>query len=254
MPALAGLPTCKTCCPSGSASCRWAADEAPAAQPCGQPPAWQRSGGASPEVPQAVPGPHNNNPNPNPTPPPPSPPPPTPTLRLCVSSLFSFFCCIVQVVEQEADELVAKFGTPRRTAIITDGARRTVHSAACTARRAQRGARPGSPAASLPRAAWHGSPLMSCGSPSSCARLQLCSFLSLRVCSVVTAWHVPPSPPACLPAPLCSPPHPAPAPSLHRRRGGAAARGCDPQRPLPGGVQVGAALPEQQLMSCLINS
>ncbi|KAL4439020.1 hypothetical protein ABPG77_006957 [Micractinium sp. CCAP 211/92] len=28
---------------------------------------------------------------------------------------------ILQVVEQEADELVAKFGTPRRTAIITDG-------------------------------------------------------------------------------------------------------------------------------------
>ncbi len=29
----------------------------------------------------------------------------------------------LQVVEQEADELVAKYGTPRRTAIVADGAR-----------------------------------------------------------------------------------------------------------------------------------
>lgn len=31
------------------------------------------------------------------------------------------FCYFLQVVEQEADELVAKYGTPRRTAIVADG-------------------------------------------------------------------------------------------------------------------------------------
>lgn len=33
-----------------------------------------------------------------------------------------FVCCVLQLVEQEADELVAKYGTPRRTAIVADSA------------------------------------------------------------------------------------------------------------------------------------
>lgn len=43
---------------------------------------------------------------------------------VCIFSFWRVFQ-LAQVVESEADELVAKYGTPRRTAIVTDGPRRS---------------------------------------------------------------------------------------------------------------------------------